>query len=134
MAKKKQKKRVFKPGDRAVFMFSFHEHDGEGFDEEPTEQEIVQTVASWDWEFQRMGKPGAGIYDKIEFEPTSVEALMALARESMDGYMPEVAIQLPFDKLKALMEQGGWRFVCGDYMEMEGNHNDTEISALLEKL
>src|SRR5262245_18942019 len=116
MAKKKPK---FQPGDRAVFMFSYHEHDDKGLTDETTEQEIVQTVSSWDWEFQRMAEPGFGIYDEVEIEPTSVEELMAQARESMDGYMPKGAIQLPFDKLKALMEQGGWRFVCGEYTEME---------------
>jgi hypothetical protein len=128
------KKRKFKPGDRAVFMFSFREHDDEGLTTETTEQEIVQTVASWDWEFQRMAEPGFGIYDEVGIEPTSVEALTAQARESMDGYWPEGAIRVPFDKLQALLERDGWRFVCGEFTEFEGNHNDTEINALLEKL
>jgi hypothetical protein len=127
--------RTFKPGDRAIFMFSFREHDGKGLTDEATEQEIVQTVASWDWEFQReTGPDEAGIYDEPGVEPTSVEALMARARESMDGYWPEGAIQLPFAKLRQLMARDGWRLVCGEFAEFEGHHNDTEINALLEKL
>ena len=137
MAKKK-KQPVFKSGDRAVFMFSFHEHDNDLFadeDGDPIErpvQEIVQTVASWDWEYQRKADED-DIADGTEQELTSVKALSTHVKEEM-GHWPAGALRIPFDKLKALMERDGWKFVCGNYTEEEGNHNDTEIDAILEKL
>ena len=131
------KNRKFEPGDRAVFMFSFHEHDDDGLDEASTEQEIVQMIASWDWEFQRTAKPGANyISDPDGGDPATIEELSALVHNEVGegSGIPEGALQIPFDKLKVLLERDGWRFVCGSYTEFEGNHNDTEIEALLEKL
>jgi hypothetical protein len=40
-------------------------------------------------------------------------------------------VKIPFDKLAALLARGGWSIVGGDFMEFEGNHNDSEITVVL---
>ena len=41
------------------------------------------------------------------------------------------AVRLPFDRLRAIIADGGWTFACGEFMEFEGHHNDTEITVRL---
>jgi hypothetical protein len=48
-----------------------------------------------------------------------------------DPNQPPEVVELPFEKLAVLMAAGNWRFVGGDFMEFEGNHNDTEITVIL---
>ncbi|MFD0597504.1 hypothetical protein ACFQZ4_38755 [Catellatospora coxensis] len=41
--------------------------------------------------------------------------------------MPAEAVRFPLDKLRALMAEGGWTFVAGEFSDFEGHHNDTEF-------
>jgi hypothetical protein len=138
MATKRKSKpgdqRKFNRGDRAIFMFSFHEHDGGGLRVKSTDQEAAQMIASWDWEFQKIVKPTKRAKSVVNDD--GIEALMEQGRAVMvdDWGMSAVVVELPFEKLRALLARDGWRFVSGMFIEFEGNHNDTEIIAVLEKL
>ena len=65
------------------------------------------------------------------FAPTSVEALVAILREEMGQYWPAAALEAPFEKLKAMMERDGWRFVAGGCAGVRGQpqrHRDSRRS------
>ena len=64
----------------------------------------------------------------------NVADLMGVVRAffQADPEIVEAAVQIPFEKLTALMTQGNWSFVGGSFMEFEGHHNDTEITVFPE--
>lgn len=121
-------------GELRVFLFSFHEHDGsdEEIEDGNADQAFFQMLASQPWElYEQQGPKTAEAYSGT----TTVEALMAEARASLVEFnrQPEELVQIPIDKLRSLMTEGGWEFVGGMYCEFEGNHNDTEFYAVLRK-
>jgi hypothetical protein len=120
---------------RRVFLFSFHEHDWVGGieDAESGEQMMLQIAASQNWEpYKDQGPQIADAHSDIE----EFDALVECARQAIvDEYrLSEAVFQLPFEKLRRLMAEGGWEFAGGTFFEFEGNHNDTKIFAVLRKV
>jgi hypothetical protein len=127
--------------EQTWFIFSFHEHgsfmiDRYAADSSP-EQAFIQMIASEEWVRGRTGVSG-------EFEGHcaagigTLEAFEAHVREILTDEYGFTTVELryldfPFARLRATMEAGGWQFVGGDFTAMEGNHNDTEISVLVER-
>jgi hypothetical protein len=126
-----------KSKEHALFVFSFQEHKNEevwnalqGGDEE----ELLQVFAGLEWELVRTGVPGA-FATRCSADIENVAALKECLREmTVDTWdVSEAVVEVPFDKLSALMKKDGWRFVGGSFLEFDGNHNDTEIRVVLER-
>jgi hypothetical protein len=121
--------------ERRVFCFSFGEHDSSELwdeaDDASTEQVMTQILASKSW---AEVKPGS-MDTHTEPEERTLDAFIAATLELLvnESGMPPGVVQIPFDKLKELMADGGWTFVGGGVMPFEGNHNDTEIEVVLER-
>ena len=117
--------------ERGYFVFSFHEHEAEWT---VADQGMVQTAAQEEWVLEETGAPNAFEERCIE-EIETVELLRTLVRATMVGEwkLPPQVVELPFQKLRVLIAREGWRFVGGDFLEFEGNHNDTEIRVVLER-
>jgi hypothetical protein len=47
--------------------------------------------------------------------------------------VPDDAVRIPIEKLRALIDAGGWTFVAGEFTEFEGHHNDTEYVVKLSR-
>jgi hypothetical protein len=93
---------------------------------------FVRQLKDCEWEQQGQADDFSSSCDA---EVRSIDDLINRARAFFvaEQHEPEEVVQIPFDKLAALMAHGGWSFVGGDFMEFEGNHNDTEITVVLEK-
>lgn len=128
------------PGDRSRshFMFSYREHrwfgDTEIDSKESFEQAMSQQASFQTWEEVKPG-PRANLNAYTCEEFASVEAFQTQAEEELPGEsrLLKTIFQSPFDKLKAMMNAEGWKFVTGWTHTFEGNHNDTEIHVVLEK-
>ena len=122
---------------RRVFMFSYHEHDWVGGVEgqEAAGQAILQMVTGQEWTPVDTFGPEA-IEQNYDPDTKSVDDLMARVREILvdEWELPLKAVQIPFGKLKAIIARDGWVFVSGWFCEFEGNHNDSEIHVVLEKM
>jgi hypothetical protein len=120
-------------GRRGFFLFDFREHEKDLLALRTPEPEVVRAVSSWDWELKGTGGPDESPYLFFDDENdlTTVEALRAHVDDQIPW--PDAAVQVVFDKLRALMEQSAWRFVGGAYWEYEGNRHNTTIGVTLEK-
>jgi hypothetical protein len=116
---------------RCYFVFSFHEHEAKWTG---TDQGMMQTAAQENWVLEETGASNAFEERCIERIET-VELLRTFVRAMMVGgrKLPPQVVQLPFEKLKALIAREGWRFVGGDFLDFEADHNDTEIRVVLER-
>lgn len=125
-----------KAGRQAKFVFSYREHEVLGRMADP-EGDLVEHLArelgEWEWEQQRL--PDGDISEHCDPGVRSIGDLAAIARENfVDGAQePEWLVRIPFDKLAALVDCGGWSFMGGVFNEFEGHHNDTEIEVYLER-
>ncbi|MEV0459557.1 hypothetical protein [Catellatospora methionotrophica] len=102
--------------------FSYGEHDWitEDVDSPAAAEPILLRVASeGDW---------CGVDDEPE-EYDTLDALVERAEQVVVGEwgMPAAAVQAPVDKLRAIIAEGGWTFVAGDFSEFVGNNQDTEL-------
>jgi hypothetical protein len=134
--KKKRDNRERAGGKQVRFVFGYHEHEGPSYSGPPRpredeEREMVREVRQWEWEQEGPADLSRDCDQNIR----SLADLMTRAREFIveEGGYPDELVQIPFDKLAVLMDRGGWSFVGGDFMEFEGNHNDTEITVVLER-
>lgn len=105
-----------------LLRFSFFEH---GWDEsiegvEAMTAELLRRAAEGEW---------SEVVDDEPDEFATLDELRLRAEEVIVGEweMPEEAVRLPLDKLRAIISDGGWTFVAGEFAEFEGHHNDTEF-------
>lgn len=120
-------------GARTLFLFSFHEHEWDVETEEEGESAQLMLQRAHEQNWNAVTGPGR-IEEYIDPEVTTIEDLWARVEEVMEDYeAPEGMFEIPFNKLKAKMKAERWKFVSGEFFEFEGNHNDTEIFAVLEK-
>ena len=120
--------------ERAVFMFSFHEHDDYfgWYDNEAPAQSFMQMVASERWVQEETGGPG-DFGDWCEEKIANIEDLRTRFREFLGAVDWLDVVRFLFDKLKALIEEGGWQFVGGELQEFQDDNCDTEIRVVLER-
>lgn len=111
-----------------LLRFSFFEHD---WDEEiddavKMEHELLRRASEGQWfEVEDI--------DPDEFE--TIDALAERAEEVIAGEweMPVAAARSPMDRLRAIIAEGGWTFVAGEFSDFEGHHNDTEFLVKLTR-
>jgi hypothetical protein len=123
-----------KPGQQVKFVFNYREcHAPEVPPGGWTDEAFLEQLKERDWEQQ--GSAEDDLADSCEPEITSIADLLHRARQYFvaEEEQPDDVVQIPFEKLAALMARGRWSFVGGDFMEFEGNHNDSEIIVILEK-
>jgi hypothetical protein len=120
------------------FVFSYGEHEPWLAPDAPQEDEAVtraflRHLRKREWEQQ--GPVADDLSDYCDPDIVSLDDLINRARDFfvVENDYPEELVQIPFDKLAALMAHGGWSFAGGNLMEFEGNHNDTEITVVLER-
>lgn len=120
---------------RVMFVFDYHECHA---DDVPRggwtgEDDFLRQLKGRAWEQKDAAEEILSGYGDSEIQ--SIDALTDRVREFFvaENGQPEEVVQIPFDKLTALMTQGSWSFVGGSFMEFEGNHNDSEITVVLEK-
>jgi hypothetical protein len=118
-----------------MFVFDYHECHADDVPPEgwAGEQDFLRQLQGRDWEQQDATEDDfSGYYDS---EIRSIDDLMDRVRDFFvtENGEPEEVVQIPFEKLAALMARGAWSFVGGSFMEFEGNHNDSEITVVLEK-
>jgi hypothetical protein len=125
-------------GQRVRFVFSYGEHEPWLPPDAPPEgeavnQAFVRHLRQREWE--PVGPAGDDFSSYCHPDIRSVADLAAVVRENYmgDPDQPDEVVELPFVKLAALMDRGGWSFVGGDFLEFEGNHNDTELTVVLER-
>ncbi len=105
-----------------MLMFSYFEHDWDPAIEgaEAMDAELLRRVTEGEW------LPYTGEAPDPE-DIATVEELEARAREAIGEWdVPDYVVRVPIDKLRALIAEGGWTFVAGEFAEFEGHHNDTE--------
>ncbi|MEV4140026.1 hypothetical protein AB0J72_48690 [Dactylosporangium sp. NPDC049742] len=115
--------------ESVLLMFSYFEHDwDEGIDNpEAATTELMRRVTEGDWTLYSGDGPDP---DDI----ATIEDLEARARESIDAWnVPDDAVRIPIDKLRAVIAAGGWTFVAGEFTELVGNHHDTEYVVQLTR-
>jgi hypothetical protein len=122
---------------RMRFVFSYGEHEpwlsrNVPQDVEDVTQAFLRHLRAREWE-----QVGPVVEDVSGYCHPDIRSVADLATVVRDNYMgdadqPDEVVELPFVKLAALMDRGGWSIVGGYYMDFEGNHNDTEISVVLE--
>lgn len=114
--------------ETVLLRFSYFEHDWD---------EDVEGAAAAENELLRRATEGTWFEvdddDPDEFE--TIDALAERAEEVIAGEweMPPAAARLPLDRLRALIAEGGWTFVAGEFSEFEGHHNDTELLVKLTR-
>ena len=123
---------------RMRFVFSYGEHDpwlppGGPQEGEAVTQAFLRHLRMREWE--PVGSAGDDFSGYCDPNFRSIAVLAAFVRENYvgDPEQPDEVVELPFVKLAALMDRGGWSFVGASFMEFEGNHNDTEITVVLER-
>ncbi|MEU7823538.1 hypothetical protein [Catellatospora sp. NPDC049111] len=109
--------------DHSVLLrFSFFEHDWDESIEgvEAMEAELLRRAAQGEW---------LEVADEEPDEFATFDELRERAEEVIVGEweMPVEAVRLPMDKLRAIIAEGGWTFVAGEFADFEGHHNDTEF-------
>jgi hypothetical protein len=118
--------------ERGHFVFCFHDadHRGEWDDNDEADQWYIQAAANEQWVLQKTGGPDDFKGEVFEGVDT-LDRLQADFRADM-GEAPPQVIDIPFEKLKALMAEGGWRFVGGAYSFGEG-FDDVGVEVVLER-
>jgi hypothetical protein len=115
--------------ETVTLMFSYFEHD---WDEridgpEAADAELIRRVTEGEWMPYTGDEPDPA-------DIATIEELEARARESIDEWnVPDDAVRVPIDKLRAIIADGGWTFVAGEFAEFEGHHNDTEYVVKLAR-
>jgi hypothetical protein len=124
--------------ERMQFVYSYGEHDPwlppDGLQEdEAVMRAFVHHLRKREWE--QAGLAGDDLSRHCDPKFRCVADLAAYVRENYlgDPEQPDEVVELPFVKLAALMDGGGWSFVGAHFMEYEGNHNDTELTVVLER-
>ncbi|MCY1058015.1 hypothetical protein [Nannocystis sp. SCPEA4] len=116
---------------RQLFMFSYHEHDWDENAFKNSGKERLRRAQTGTWTAQRVARSSWDNY-------CEVDSLAAL-RDQVRGFLvdryhaPARAAELPLATLRRMLDQDGWSFVGGRFLEFEGNHNDTTIYALLAR-
>jgi hypothetical protein len=125
-------------GQRVKLVFSYGEHEAWLPPDAPQEgeavaREFVRHLREREW--KQVGPAGDDLSGDCDPDIRSLADLASVVRENYlgDPDQPDEVVELPFVKLAALIDCGGWSFVGGDFMEFEGNHNDTEITVVLER-
>ncbi|MDC0675623.1 hypothetical protein [Nannocystis radixulma] len=114
---------------RQLFMFSYHEHDWDEDAFKNSGKERLRRAQTGTWTAQRVPRSSWDNY-------CEVDSLAAL-RDQVRGFLvdqyhaPAKAAELPLAALRRMLDEDGWSFVGGRFLEFEGNHNDTTIYALL---
>jgi hypothetical protein len=120
-------------GKQVKFTFNYHECHAPDVPPKGWAgvEAFVRQLEARDWE---QGPDEDDLFDYCDPEVESIGDLMDRAREYFvdEEDQPDEVVQIPFDKLAALMSRGGWSFVGGLFEEFEGNHNDTEITIVLK--
>jgi hypothetical protein len=123
-------------GKQVKFVFNYHECHAPDVPPEGWAgmEEFLGQLKEREWEQQDSTEDD--LSRDCSPEVRSVDDLMDRAWQFFvsENDHPEEVVQVPFDKLAALMACGGWSFVGGSFMEFEGNHNDTEITVVLERM
>ncbi|MEV0133724.1 hypothetical protein AB0H83_35330 [Dactylosporangium sp. NPDC050688] len=115
--------------ETVMLMFSYFEHDWDPGIEgaEAMDAELIRRVHEGEWLPYHGEEPDP---DDI----ATIEELEARAREVIDEWdVPEDTVRVPIEKLRALIADGGWTFVAGEFAEFEGHHNDTEYVVKLTR-
>ena len=110
-------------------MFSYFEHDWDESIEgaEAMDAELMRRVTEGEWTPYTGDEPDP---DDI----ATIEDLEARAHEAIDEWdIPGDAVRVPIEKLRAIIADGGWTFVAGEFSEFEGHHNDTEYVVMLRR-
>ena len=110
-------------------MFSYFEHDWDESIDGPDEitAELMRRVIDGEW------MPYTGHFPHSP-DTDTIERLEAIARECLaDWDVPDDAVRIPIEKLRAVIDAGGWTFVTGSFIDFEGHHNDTEYLAQLTR-
>ncbi|MEV4415469.1 hypothetical protein [Catellatospora sp. NPDC049609] len=108
---------------RLRLRFSYFEHDWDESIEgvEAMEAELLRRAATGEW---------LPVDESVDEEAAdTLDALVEEVEQTVVGEweMPVEAVRLPFDKLRAIIAEGGWTFVGGEFADFEGHHNDTEF-------
>ncbi|MEV0456282.1 hypothetical protein [Catellatospora methionotrophica] len=115
--------------DHSVLLrFSYFEHDWDESIEGPEamEAELLRRAAEGEWH---------EVADVAPDEFATLDELVQRAEEVIVGEweMPVDAVRLPLGKLRAIIADGGWTFVAGEFSDFEGHHNDTELLVRLDR-
>ncbi len=126
-------------GQQVLFVFDYHEFHADDVPPEgwAGEQDFLRQLKERDWEQRASDEDDEDdhLSRYCDSEIRSIDDLMERVRDffvAENGH-PEEVVQIPFEKLAALMARGAWSFAGGTFMEFEGNHNDSEITVVLEK-
>jgi hypothetical protein len=115
--------------ETVMLMFSYFEHDwDESIDgAEAMNAELMRRVAEGQW------TPHTG-YEPDPEDMATIDEHAEQARESVNEWdVPDDAVRVPIEKLRAIIDAGGWTFVAGRFYEFEGHHNDTEYVVKLTR-
>ncbi|MGI5182590.1 hypothetical protein ACQEVZ_40685 [Dactylosporangium sp. CA-152071] len=115
--------------ETVMLMFSYFEHDWDESLEgaEAMDAELMRRVTEGEW------TPYSGDEPDPE-DIATIEELEARAREAVDEWdVPDDVVRVPIEKLRAVIDGGGWTFVAGEFSEFEGHHNDTEYVVKLTR-
>jgi len=123
------------PRTRVVYVFSYREHGDQSphvaaLESDDFWQEFIRLLREFDWEQDTESDP-SWLYEP---ELHSLDELQAHVREYFPREDPDAQWRIPFEKLATLMTVGNWSFAFGTLIEFEGNHNDTEIHVVLERV
>lgn len=122
------------PSRLRLFRFSYDEHQWLDDDDDPQDV-MLKAAREQPWEpKEELTQAEAELHrdeDILTLDDLEERVCATLVNE---WDLPREAVQIPLRRLAELMQREGYRFVGGSFLEFEGNHNDTEIEVVLEKL